>query len=105
VKAQRLREREAAEAERTRALEELRRHTGRLDGIAISDEARAALLELHARALSAAGGPVRHAAQASATLPDGSRVRLLVAPRPGTSTVVRSPSGILELHDLSLELA
>jgi uncharacterized protein (TIGR02677 family) len=105
VKAQRLRERAAAEAERARALEELRQHGSDLHGAELSDEARVALLELHARALSAAGGPLRHAAQASAALPDGRRVRLLVHPRPGQSTVIHSPSGALELHDLALEIA
>ncbi len=105
VKAQRLRERAVAEAERARALEELRRLPGGLDGVSVSDEARIQLLELHARALSEAGGPLTGPARASAALPDGRRVHLVVTPLPGAVTTIASPSGSLALHDLVLELA
>ena len=105
VKAQRLRERAVAEAARARALEELRSLVGVVCDAELSDEARQQLLELHARALSEAGGPVRATARAEAALPDGSRIRLLVTPVPGAVTTVRSPAGTLALHDLVLELA
>ena len=93
VKAQRLRERAEAEAVRTAALEELLARPGPLDGAVLSEAARAAVLELHARALSGAGGPVRREASAVAALPDGRRLRLLVRPDPGSSTTVSRPGG------------
>lgn len=105
VKAQRLRERAAAEAERTAALEELRARPGPVDGRTLSDSARVQLLELQARALSAAGGPLHGPARAAAALPDGSRLSLTVTPAPGAVTAVSSPAGTLLLHDLQLELA
>ncbi len=105
VKAQRLRERAAAEAERTDALEELRRLPGPLSGRTISDAARVELLELHARALSDAGGPLVGRAEAVARLPGGGRVCLVVTPAPGEVTTLISPSGELALHELCLELA
>lgn len=104
VKAQRLRERAVAEAERAEALSELREHAGPVSGAVLSDAARTALLELHARALSEAGGPITRQAQAAAALPDGTRIRLIVTPAPGTVTTVDSPAGTLALHDLALEL-
>ncbi len=104
VKAQRLRERAVAEAERTAALQELRDQSGPVSGRTLSDSARVQLLELHARALSAAGGPLRGPARAAAALPDGGRICLVVTPAPGTVTSVTSPAGRLLLHDLQLEL-
>ncbi len=103
VKAQRLRERAAAEAVRTRALQELQGLAGQ-ELTELSDEARSQLLELHARALSGADGSLTHAS-ATAALPDGSILRLLVRPTPGCPTRLTSPSGALVLHDLTLELA
>ena len=105
VKAQRLRERAEAEAARTAAIEELLDRPGPLDGADLSDAARAQLLELHARALSGAGGPVQREASAVAALADGRRVRLVVRPEPGRSTTVSGPSGALRLHELALEIA
>lgn len=105
VKAQRLRERAVAEAERAAALGELHALAGSLDGAQLSDAARTVLLELHARALSEAGGPIRHEASAVAALPDGTRVRLCVRPTPETATTLRSPSGELRLHGLALAIA
>ena len=65
----------------------------------LSDGARAALLELYARALSGAGGPLRTPATARSE-----QVALVVRRTPGRSTHVRSPSGALELVDLTVEL-
>ncbi|MBC7678088.1 MAG: DUF2397 family protein, partial [Pseudorhodobacter sp.] len=87
------------------ALIELQQVAGRVDGVVLSDPARVQLLELHARALSAAGGPLAHPPHPPAALPDGSRLRLTVSPEPGAVTTVRSPAGTLRLHDLVLELA
>lgn len=110
VKGQRLRERAAAEAIRTRALQELQALVGRelTAGVQVSDEARLQLLELHARALSGAGGALTGGtggASATASLSDGSSVRLLVRPTPGRQTRLTSPAGAMCLHDLTLELA
>jgi len=104
VKAQRLRERAVAEAVRAEALRELQELSGPVGDQELTDAARVELLELHARALSQAGGPIRQQAHAVASLPDGSRVRLVVTPLPGAVTTVRSPAGTLLLHDLELEL-
>jgi len=106
VKARRLRERDVSEAERAAALTELKSHAGRpLLDLQISDAGRAQLLELHARALAGAGGPLAGRTVAAAALPDGTVVELQVRPTPGTDTIVESPSGTLRLHDLTLGLA
>ena len=65
----------------------------------LSDRARAALLELYARALAGAGGPLRTPATARAE-----QVELVVRRTPGRSTCVEDPSGALELVDLTLEV-
>ncbi len=62
------------------------------------------LLELHARALSGAAAALTEAS-ATAALPDGTSVCLLVRPTPGRQTRLTSPAGALCLHDLTLELA
>ncbi|MCW2605935.1 MAG: hypothetical protein JWO60_628 [Frankiales bacterium] len=103
VKAQRLRERAAAEAARAEALHKLQALVGR-ELTEVSDEARVQLLELHARALSGSGGETTEAS-ATAALPDGTTLRLLVRRSPGRSTRLTSPTGSLCLHDLTLELA
>jgi hypothetical protein len=103
VKAQRLRERAAAEAARAKALQELQALVGQ-ELTELSDEARVQLLELHARALSGAGGALT-VASATAALPDGTSVRLLVRPTPGRQTRLTSPTGSLCLHDLTLTLS
>ncbi len=94
VKAARLAERAAAERARGEALAELRAHVGIVATAHMSDEARGVLLELYARTLAANG---------SATSTDA--LNLGVRRTPGSSTVVISPSGRLELCDLTLELA
>ncbi len=106
VKARRLRERAAWEAERAAALAELKTHAGEsLAAVELSDVARMQLLELHARALATAGGPLSEKATATAVLPDGTVLELRVRPTPGEDARVSSPSGTLRLHDLTLELA
>ena len=90
------------EAARCKALQELQALVGQ-ELTELSDEARVQLLELHARALSGAGGALT-VASATAALPDGTSVRLLVRPTPGRQTRLTSPTGSLCLHDLTLTL-
>ena len=119
AKAARRREREVSEAERAAALVELRTHAGApLVEATLSDAARVHLLELHARALAGAGGPLSDGASANdpdgvtatgtatatAALPDGTVLSLRVRSAPGEHTRVESPAGALRLHDLVLEL-
>jgi uncharacterized protein (TIGR02677 family) len=104
VKAQRLRERAAAEAARAAALGELREHAGGpLGAVTLSDTARAALLELHARALGSAPRP-GSPTSASAWLADGALLTVTVTPEPGATTCLTGEHGVLRLHDLTLEL-
>jgi uncharacterized protein (TIGR02677 family) len=105
VKAQRLRERAATEAERGAALVELKRHAGfPLVDVQLSDAARMHLLELQARALAGAGGPLSGRAVATAALPDGTVLELRVRHTPGHHASLSSPAGSLRLHDMTLEL-
>jgi uncharacterized protein (TIGR02677 family) len=105
VKAQRLRERAATEAERAAALAELKRYAGvPLVDVQLSDAARVHLLELQARALVGAGGPLTGRAVARAALPDGTVLELRVQHTPGHHARVSSPAGSLRLHDMTLEL-
>jgi hypothetical protein len=105
VKAQRLRERAATEAERAAALAELRSHAGSpLVDVSLSDAARVQLLELQARALAGAGGALTGPAVATAALPDGTVLELRLQHTPGHDASVSSPAGSLRLHDLTLEL-
>lgn len=99
AKAHRLAEREAAERRRLAAVAEIARHPGRLGHARFSDEGRAVLLDLYARALTA-GGPVSGDDTTSAEA-DGV-IRLVIRRTPGQSTVVQSPQGRLVLCDLSL---
>ena len=99
AKARRIAERERGQHERDEALRELAACRGVHAELELSDGARAALLELYARALSGAGGPLRAPATARSE-----QVALLVRRTPGRSTRVRSPSGALELVDLTVEL-
>ena len=104
-KARRLAEREQAEQDRQSALTELIT-CAHAENLVVSDAARAALLELYARALSGAGGAL-HAgrmARSAAALPEG-RLTLTIARTPGRSTTVTSPAGRLVLEDLTVELS
>ena len=99
AKARRIVERERGQHERDEALRELAACRGVHVELELSDGARVALLELSARALSGAGGPLRAPATARSE-----QVTLVVRRSPGRSTCLRSPSGALELVDLTLEL-
>ncbi|MDP9436508.1 MAG: TIGR02677 family protein [Actinomycetota bacterium] len=104
-KARRVAEREAAESARLAALAELAKARGAGLELSLSEAARSALLELYARALSGAGGPLRRPATAAAALEDGEPLILTVTRTPGVRTLLRSPHGELMLVDLSLELS
>jgi len=99
------------EAERRRhaALAEIARHTGEQQHLRLSDEARAALLDVYGRAMSSYGRALAagESAHADATVTTGptATFRLHVRRTPGRSTVVVSPSGRLELVDLTLGIA
>lgn len=98
AKRHRMEEREAVERRRRAALAELEQwEVGR-----ISDDARAALLDLYGNALLAAGGPLADGRETSARAENG--LRLVVRRTPGKHTVVTSPQGRLELVDLDLEV-
>jgi uncharacterized protein (TIGR02677 family) len=105
AKAARLAEREAAERRRAAALHEVARHAGRLGTVRLSDDARAAVLELYARALVGRGrplGPGETAATEAAGADEAPPVRLAVHHTPGSHTVIISSAGRLELVDLTL---
>jgi uncharacterized protein (TIGR02677 family) len=97
----RLAERDAAERRRTAALAELADHSGPLGTVRLSDDARAVLLELYGGALTAHGGPV---GERAASIVHGS-LGVEVRQTRGSSTVIVSPSGRLELVDLTLSIA
>lgn len=113
AKARRLAEREAGERRRTAALLELA-ELAELPGarpakraFRLSDDARGALLDLYARALTTHGGAVgAYPASALTTLPGGSgrAIRLVVRSAPGHQSVVTSPGGELRIMDLELAL-
>jgi uncharacterized protein (TIGR02677 family) len=98
AKRHRMEERDAVERRRRAALAELERW----EGGGISDDARAALLDLYGNALLSAGGPLADGGQTSARAETG--LRLVVRRTPGKHTVVTSPQGRLELVDLDLEI-
>ena len=99
AKQARVAEREAAERERREALAELSRHPGPLGSVRLSDQARAALLDLYSRALTGHGRPLTKDAEATAS---AGGVRVTVRRTPGESTVIVSPAGRMELADLSV---
>ncbi|MFC5999041.1 TIGR02677 family protein [Quadrisphaera sp. GCM10027208] len=108
AKRARLAERQAAERRRAAALAEVARHSGEPEVLRISDDARAALLEVLARALTGSGPALGAGgeARADATASTGSQAafRLTVRRTPGRSTTIASPEGRLVLSDLTLSL-
>ncbi|MDQ3627851.1 MAG: TIGR02677 family protein [Actinomycetota bacterium] len=108
AKAARLAERQQTEHRRRAALAEIASHHGQHDQLRLSDDARAALLDVYARALGARGrrlGPGESAqADAVASVTDRAAFRLRIRHLPGRSTTVSSPSGRLTLLDLVLDI-
>jgi uncharacterized protein (TIGR02677 family) len=101
AKRARVAEREAAEDRRRAAVAELASHSGPLGSLRLSDQARAALLDLYSRALAGHGRPLAADAAASAWA-DG--LRVTVRRTPGQSTIIVSPAGRMELVGLSIEI-
>jgi uncharacterized protein (TIGR02677 family) len=106
AKQARLAERTAAEERRQSALREIAGHAGRLGAVRLSDDARAALLDLYARALVGRGRPLGPGDRAEIEITAGEhdRLQLAVERIPGASTVISSPAGRLELVDLSVSV-
>ncbi|HEU0086642.1 MAG TPA: TIGR02677 family protein [Pseudonocardiaceae bacterium] len=105
AKQARLAERAAAERRRHAALQEIAEHRGRLGSVRLSDDARAVLLDIYARALVGRGRPLDIGDTAEVEVPSGSdlpALRLSVRRSPGASTLIISPAGRLELVDLTL---
>jgi uncharacterized protein (TIGR02677 family) len=105
AKQARLAERELEQRCNTEAMRELASHPGPLREARLSDDARAALLDLYAQALS------RHSRPLSTETPtwseariDDTVLRLELRAAPGTSVSIKSPSGVLTLRDLAIDL-
>lgn len=98
AKARRVAERAREEQERRDALDELASHRGELTDVRMSDRARAALLEMYARALNTSG------VQQSARAPGDSTLHLVVQRTVGRGTCITSPQGTLQLCDLTLRI-
>ena len=99
AKAAALAQREAGEQRRRRALAEIAATPGTAAQRKLSDDARGALLELYARALTTRG---RALAPGEAAGVATEAFRLEVRRTPGRGTVLTSPAGRLELHDLTV---
>jgi uncharacterized protein (TIGR02677 family) len=105
AKQARLADRERIETRRRAAFAEITAYAGEPAHLRVSDEARVALLEVYARALTGTSAPApESAAVAEATVAAGvaPAFRLSVRSTPGRSTLVTSPAGRLELVDITL---
>jgi len=105
AKVARLAEREAAERQRASAVLELAAQAGELGAVRVSDAARAVLLDLYGRALAGHGRPLvaeDTATVVTAAVGNAPPLRLSVRRTPGSNTVITSPSGRLQLIDITL---
>jgi uncharacterized protein (TIGR02677 family) len=98
TKAARVAEREHAELRRREAMAELAAHSGDLDRVRLSDEARRVLLDLYARSLVDG-----HRVERCVELAD-TRVLLRVRESPGRDSVITSPTGRMCLVGRSLAI-
>jgi uncharacterized protein (TIGR02677 family) len=103
AKAAALAQRQAAEARRRTALDELAGQPGVRAHRRLSDDARSALLDLYSRALMLDGRALRDG-EAVELDNDDAGFTLVVRRTPGSGTLLQSPAGRLELHDVTLEL-
>lgn len=105
AKAARLGERKRVQLLHEEAVRELARHAGPVDGIHLTDNARAVLLELYAQALGRHGRPLGPGTNAFAELRQGEgRLAIRVCSTPGAAVRITSPSGRLTLTGIGLEL-
>lgn len=105
AKQARLAEREAEQRRRIEALRELAAHAGPLTAVRLSDDGRAALLEIFGQALTRYGRPLGADSCASSDVRlDGGTLQLEVRAAAGTSVSIRSPAGTLTLLDLAITL-
>ena len=104
AKRARLAERREQQQRRSDALRELASHAGPLGDARLSDEGRAAFLDLYTLALSRHGRPLAsHTTWSEARL-DDLVVRLELTAAPGGAVTLRSPAGVLTLKDLAVHL-
>lgn len=104
AKRARLAEREQQERRRTEAVRELALHAGPLRDARLSDDARAAFLDLYGQALGRHGRPLTNESTVAEARLDDLVLRLELRAEPGASVTLRSPSGVLTLRDLAVEV-
>lgn len=105
AKQARLAERQEHERRLAEALRELSSHAGPLRHVKVSDEARSAFLDVYANALTRLGRPLTPGMTARGDLRvAGTTLRLEVRADPGATVRIKSPSGVLTLRDLAIEL-
>lgn len=104
-KAARIAERAAAQKRREEALRELASNAGQLFEVKLSEEARAAFLELYSQALVRHGRPLvgEQRAVSRARL-DGSTLTMTVRGEKLGSVAVHSPAGVLTLTGVAVSL-
>ncbi len=105
AKQARLAEREQQQQRRSRAVRELAGHPGPLRDARLSDEARAAFLDLYTQALGRHGRPLGAAAAWSEARLDDLVLRLELRAEPGGAVTLRSPSGVLVMRGLAVALS
>lgn len=104
AKRARLAEREQQQQRRAQAVRELASHVGPLRDARLSDEARAAFLDLYTQALGRHGRPLgAETACSEARLVD-LVLRLQLRAAPGGAVTLRSPAGVLTLCELAVDL-
>ena len=107
AKSARLRERRRAQERRAAGLREIANQSGSREEVRLSEDGRAALLDLYTRAVSGNGGPLGadESAVAISSMDDGDEnLRLSVRRTPGWGTTIVSPQGKLAMRDLTLDV-
>lgn len=106
AKRARIAERSEQQRRRVQAVRELASHLGTVQDVRLSDEARAALLELYGSALAGYGRPLDQGATARAALTVADlTLELELRVVAGAAVRIKSPSGVLTLRDLVVQLA
>jgi uncharacterized protein (TIGR02677 family) len=105
AKQARLAEREQQQQRRDAALRELAAHSGPLREVRLGDEARVAFLDLYSQALTRHGRPLTSESAACGEVTvDGAVLRLELRAAPGAEIRIKSPSGVLALRNLAVDL-